>query len=237
MKFSVVIPAHNEEQYIGKCLDAITSARQLTQHSVEVIVSLNRCTDKTEEIARNFGAVIVREDAKNISKIRNAGAKAASGDVIVTVDADSQMSANTFSEIEKLLSSGKYIGGGTKIKAERLSLGIIMSSLVIFYYAASSKIPSAGLFWCYKKDFEAIGGFDENLLTIEDLDFAKRLKTYGNSFGKKYGTLWKSYIITSCRKFDKFGDWYFFKNPHIVRDLFKGTDQKSANQFYYEIKR
>ncbi len=131
MKFSVIIPAYNEEALIGKCFAAIERARKCTSSTVEVIVVLNRCTDKTEQISRNFGATLVEEPVKNLSRIRNSGSKAATGDVIVTIDADSQMSENTFQEIERLLETKKYIGGGTKIKAERLSLGILMSSLVI----------------------------------------------------------------------------------------------------------
>lgn len=237
MKFSILVPAHNEEALIQKCLDAVDKARKQSKHEVEVIVCLNRCTDRTEKLAAEFGAKIVKEEAKNLSKIRNAAAKAATGDVIITIDADSQMSENTLTEIERLLLTGRYIGGGTKIKAERISLGIICSTLVIARYALRWKIPSAGLFWCYKKDFDAIDGFNEKMLSIEDLDFAKRLKEYGKSQGKKYGTLWRSHIITSCRKFDKFGDWYFFKNPKVVRSLFQGTDQESSNRFYYEMKR
>lgn len=237
MKFSVIIPAHNEEKFIPKCFEAIDKARALTNHAVEVIVCINRCTDGTEQLAREFGARVVFDESKVLSKIRNSAARAATGDIIVTIDADSRMSSNMFLEIEKSLKSGKYIGGGTKIKLERLSFGIIFSSLMILPFALKSKIPSAGLFWCFRKDFDAIGGFNESLLTVEDLDFAKRLKAYGKTQGKKFGTLWKSHIITSCRKFDKFGDWYFFKNPKIVRDLFKGSDLKLASQFYYDVDR
>jgi len=237
MTFSVIVPAHNEEKFIQACLKSIASARNEITDPVEVIVALNRCTDATEELAIKFGAKIVREDEKNLSKIRNTGAKAATGEVIATIDADSQMSPNTLSEIKRLLSSGKFIGGGTRIKPERLSLGIVMSSLVIFAFAVFRRIPSAGLFWCYRHDFEVIGGFDESLVSIEDLDFAQRLKSHGAVHGKRFGTLWKCHIITSCRKFDHFGDWYFFKNPAIVRGLFRGTNRELADKFYYEFKR
>lgn len=237
MKFSVIVPAYNEEALIGKCLSAIDASRKRSSSAVEVIVVLNRCTDRTEQISRDFGAVIVEEPARNLAKIRNSGAKVATGDVIVTIDADSRMSDNTFQEIERLLLTQKYIGGGTKIKVERLSLGIVMSSLVILWFAIPRRIPSAGLFWCYKKDFDAIGGFYESMVTLEDLDFALRLKRYGASVGKRYGTLWRASITTSCRKFDEFGDWYFFKNPKVVKQLFSGVDHETANKFYYDVKR
>lgn len=57
---SVVIPAHNEEKYIGKCLSAVKSAAKYVPDSVEMIVVANRCTDKTAAIAERFGAQIRR---------------------------------------------------------------------------------------------------------------------------------------------------------------------------------
>ena len=81
MKISIIIPAHNEENFIGNCLVAIQKAREGISIPVEVIVCANRCTDRTEEIARASGAVKVKEDAKNLSKIRNAGVRAASKDI------------------------------------------------------------------------------------------------------------------------------------------------------------
>jgi glycosyltransferase involved in cell wall biosynthesis len=235
MAFSVLIPAHNEEDFIEGCLSSIKKAEAELGAPVEIVVCLNRCTDKTEEIARQFGAVITVENEKNLSRIRNAAAKVATGDVFVTIDADSRMSANMLKEISRLLSTGRFIGGGTRIKPERLSLGIFISCLVILYYTIRFGIRSAGLFWCLRKDFNAIKGFKETLLTIEDLDFANRLAEYGKAKNLKFGTAWKAAITTSCRKFDKFGDWYLVKNPGVVRALFKGNDKVSANRFYYDV--
>lgn len=238
MNISIIIPAHNEEAYIGLCLESIQIAQnKIIDSNVEIIVCLNRCTDCTEEIAKKFGAIIVKEDAKNLSKIRNAAAKVATGEILITIDADSRMSPNMLHEIISLIKSAKYIGGGTKIKPERMSFGILVSSLIILFYAIKFGIKSAGLFWCLKKDFDAIGGFNESLVTLEDLDFANRLANFGKTKKLKYGTAWQAYIITSCRKFDKFGDWYFVKNPRIVKELFSGKNNIVANQFYYDIKR
>lgn len=79
-KFSVVIPAHNEEKYIGRCLRAVISASKYVKpDSVEIIVVANRCTDKTCEIARHYGARVLVNDNKCIAAIRNTGVKAANG--------------------------------------------------------------------------------------------------------------------------------------------------------------
>ncbi len=71
---------------------------------------LNRCTDQTETIAHSLGARTVEIAGKNLSKVRNAGARAATGDIVVTIDADSVMPPNTLMEIERLLATHNYIG-------------------------------------------------------------------------------------------------------------------------------
>lgn len=233
--FSVLIPAHNEEKYITKCLDSIANASANSIGRVEVIVILNRCTDRTEDIARSYNCIIVRDDRKNLSQIRNSGAAAARGEILVTIDADSRMTANMLSEIEWHLSTGKYIGGGTTGRFERMSFGIAVSALALLVpMAIKYGAISVGIFWCRKSDFDAIGGFNENMLMSEDADFARRLKTYGKRFGKKYGTLTKAYMITSCRKFDQAGDWFLVRHPKLILAYLKGTDHAHADQAYYE---
>ena len=236
MKFSIIIPAHNEASHIGLCLNAIAQTATPYPNDVEIIVVLNRCTDETAHICRDMGVRTVICDEKNLSKIRNAGVAVAAGDIMITVDADSRMSPNMLSEIERALQSGHYIGGGVPIKPERMSLGIFLTGLLI----ASVIMPlglSGGLFWCYRNDFNAIGGFNEDMVIAEDIDFAKRLKKYGQTKGKRFGTLWKAHILTSCRKFDTFGDWFVIKRPWVFFEALRGKSQKFGNRFYYDYKK
>lgn len=235
-KISVIIPAHNEEKFIGKCLDSIRTAELQVNLPVEIIVSLNRCTDKTKDIAKNYDAVTVVEDEKNIARIRNTAIKASTGDVLVTIDADSWMSSNMLMEVKYHLETGKYIGGGVRIKPERLSIGILFSLFMVAPYMLRSRI-SAGMFWLFMKDFEAIGCFDESHISVEDYYFAVKLRAYGMRKGLKYGTIRKANIVTSCRKFDQFGDWYLFRNPKLVKQIFTGIDRKAADKFYYDANR
>ncbi len=100
MRFSVIIPAHNEERFIGDCLESIAAATRHLSEEVEILVALNRCNDRTESICRNHNAVIVKENCKNLAIIRNAAARATTGDVIVTIDADSRMTVNMFEDID-----------------------------------------------------------------------------------------------------------------------------------------
>lgn len=237
MKLSVIIPARNEEAFIGACLQSIRTASESFPGQVEIVVAINRCTDRTEEIALDHGAIIVRNDAKNLAMIRNTAARAATGDILVTIDADSAMSPNMLSEIYRYLSSGKYIGGGVKIEPERWSVGIVVTGLFVIVPLLLKDWVSAGLFWCFKEDFDSIGGFNEELVSLEDMDFASRLKAYGKSRGKRFKTIWRAHIVTSCRKFDMFGDWYLLRNRKLLRGLLNGKTQSAANSFYYDVER
>ena len=236
VRFSVVIPARNEERYIGRCLESIRIAAKPYPGQVEVIVVLNRCCDQTEEIAHAFGARTIREDARNLARIRNVGAGAATGSVLMTVDADSTVTPNMFSAIDHALTRGNTVGGGTWIVPERFSLGIVASLLMLLPFFLRNPI-SGGLFWCYLRDFQAIGGFDENFVAAEDVDFARRLKAYGKKVGRPFSTLRGAHIVTSCRKFDQFGDWCLVRNPGLVRRLVGGKCQKSADLIYYDVER
>jgi glycosyltransferase involved in cell wall biosynthesis len=232
-RFSILIPARNEEKYLPDCLESVARASERFAGQVEVIVVVNRCTDRTEEIARERGATVVHTDARNLAKIRNTAAQSATGEIIVTIDADSRMSPKMLLDIDRHLRSGRYIGGGVMLWPERWSLGIVATGIMLLPLAVRHRV-SGGLFWCLRKDFEAIGGFDERWVSVEDLDFAKRLKAHGKKQGKRYGTLWRSYIVTSCRKFDTFGDWFLIRDPAFVRRIFSGKSQADADRMYYD---
>ena len=234
MKLSVVTPAHNEERHIAACVSSVFESAKHAAIDFEHIVVLNRCNDRTEEIAVSLGCRIVREDARNLSKIRNAGVSAATGEIIVTIDADSVMSRNMLVEVMRTLSTRRYIGGGVRIVPERWSLGIACSLMVVLPFVLWHRV-SAGMFWCFKSDFDSIGGFNEKLVCVEDVDFGTRLKHLGRERGLRYGTIRRAHITTSCRKFDQFGDWYFVRHPGVVWNIFRRS-QKTSDAFYYDAR-
>jgi glycosyltransferase involved in cell wall biosynthesis len=59
---SVAIPAHNEEEHIARCIESVVAAARRASQPVEVVVALNRCTDRTGEVAESLGARCVVED-------------------------------------------------------------------------------------------------------------------------------------------------------------------------------
>lgn len=97
LSVSLVIPAYNEECYIGACLDSLT--RQ-TKQPDEVIVIDNSSSDKTAEIAKKYPFVkLVKEPKQGRVFARNAGFDAAKGDVIARIDADTEVPPNWLEHI------------------------------------------------------------------------------------------------------------------------------------------
>ena len=237
MKFSIIIPARNEEKWIGSCIESIEQASKPYPGGVEIIVVLNRCKDSTERIALAHRARIVRDESKCLAKIRNAGARQALGDILVTIDADSVMSENTLTRIDEALASGKIVGGGVPVKPDRMSPGIFISMFILWISLWATGL-AGGLFWCYRRDFEAVGGFNETMLVAEDLEFAKRLREYGKKRNQRFVNLWGTHIVTSSRKFDKFGDWVMLRlllHPRRIKSALRGEDRSFADTYFYDF--
>ena len=206
---SVIIPAHNEEKYVERCIRSVKEAAEHFKGNVEIIVVCNRCSDMTGIIALANGARVLENDDKCIALVRNTGIAAAKGKVIVTIDCDNRMTPGTISEIWARLRSGEYIGGGTPIRFERYSFPLWLNDMMCRIGFAVTGLH-CGIMWAKKVTFDAIGGFADKR-AMEDVETAKRLKAYGKRCGKKYGVLKKNHLINSTRKYDDLGDWLYFK--------------------------
>src|SRR5256714_12891856 len=125
MRFSVIIPAYNEEHYLPRLLDSIEVARANYsggRDQVEVIVADNDSTDRSAEVATVKGARVVHVAKRRIAAARNGGARAASADILCFIDADSAIHPQNFDAIDRVMESGRYIWGGTGAPMGRKSL-------------------------------------------------------------------------------------------------------------------
>ncbi len=206
---SVVIPAHNEQNYVGRCIDSIKQAAEHFGGNVEMIVVCNRCTDRTAEIAEKLGARVIFNEDRCIAKVRNTGINAARGKMVMTIDCDNRMTVGTIREAWRMLKSGRYIGGGAPIRFERYSLALWLNDLMCRVAFGLTGLY-CGIFWAERSTFEAIGGFVDKR-AFEDAETAKKLRKFGKSHGKRYGVLRKNHLINSTRKYDEMGDWMYFK--------------------------
>src|SRR5258708_21969236 len=128
MKFSVIIPAYNEAEYLPRLLDSIEVAKSNYSGGpevVEVIVADNLSTDRTAEVAAARGARVVTVTKRRIAAARNGGGHAALGEIVCFIDADSALHPQTFNAIDRTMSTGRFVGGATGIRLQRKSLGLL----------------------------------------------------------------------------------------------------------------
>ncbi len=198
-RFSVVMPALDEQADLGRSLRAVGRAAQAIRTEAEVVVVVAGSEGAHARAAAAMGAAVVTTARSSISAARNAGARIATGQILVTIDADRLMSPVAFAEIERLLATGCYVGGGAIQHAERHTLAIdvalAMSRLTTYLNGLGG-----GMYWCRRDDFDAIGGFDERVTTVDDLDFARRLRDHGLRTGRKFINLRQAPVTTSCRR-------------------------------------
>jgi len=103
MNFSIIIPAHNEEKYITRCLKSISALRIPISGFLEVIVVNNASTDHTVAVARAAlsGAKIIDEPRKGLTRAYNRGAREACGEILVFIDADVVLPEDHLEKIAK----------------------------------------------------------------------------------------------------------------------------------------
>ena len=98
-RFSVVIPAYNESQYIAKTLESLHE--QDFVGDFEVIVVDNNSTDTTRDVAEGLGAKVIFEKRPGVCFARQAGTEAARGEIVISTDADTYFSRSWLSTIDK----------------------------------------------------------------------------------------------------------------------------------------
>ena len=208
-RYSFIIPAFNEAALLPGLIDSIAAARAAYSPdpgAVEVIVANNMSTDQTGDIAERRGCRVLCEPRRIISAVRNTGAAAARGDVLLFVDADSKIHRGTLIAIERALASDEVIGGATGVRMDRRSPGIAISFALQALWAWVTGWDT-GVVFCRRADFDAIGGWDERVLFGEDVVFFRALCRLARRRSQRFVRLRGVKTVTSARKFEQFGQW------------------------------
>jgi glycosyltransferase involved in cell wall biosynthesis len=241
-RFSVIIPAYNEESYLPRLLDSVEEARKQYSagfENVEIVVSNNASTDLTADVAISRGCRVAEVTKRTIGSARNGGAAIARGDIFCFIDADSAIHPKTFDAIEKAMLSGRYVGGATGIYPERMSLGLLVTYLAFIPIVILTGMDT-GMVFCRREDFHAIGGYDEDLLFAEDVKFLWALRKLGKRCGQTLARLTEVKALGSTRKFDKYGDWHYFSMPfRLIFGFLTGREAESqiAEEYWYKAER
>ena len=187
MILSVIIPAYNESDYLGITLNKLYEAvdgTSIKSSDWEIIVCDNNSTDRTQNIAKQFGAKVIFEPENQISKARNKGAEIATGEWLLFMDADTYPDLNLMKDVIRVTKENKLIGCGSTIRVidgsrfNRLRL----ERLNPLYRLLN--LSGGAFILCKKTGFTVINGFSEDLYAAEEIDFLIKLKKYGKSVGK-----------------------------------------------------
>lgn len=241
LRFSLIIPAYNEEDFLPLLLKTVEKARINYvggAEKIEVIVADNCSTDATAEIARLNGCKVVKVEKRAIAAARNGGAGSALGEVLAFVDADSRIHEETFNEIDKCLRTGKVVGGSTGLRMERMSLGIAVAYMLIMPWLVCLGMD-AGVIFCRKEDFQKIGGYNEDMLAAEDVRFLWDLKRLGKITKRKLARVTTARTITSTRKFDTLGDWHYVGlifRTILVAPFSRKKVKKIIKSYWYDVR-
>lgn len=221
MLISVIIPAFNEERYLPETLSSILRARAECRCGVELIVVDNASVDRTMQVARHWGATVVREDVHNVGRVRNAGAAAAQGDVLVFVDADTVVPLRFLDGVAEAMSDPTCIGGRPDVcHYPKLQL------LRIYFRAwkwigLKLGIAQGAAQFCRASAFRSLNGYDESLFMGEDVDFYWRLRRLCVAREANLKFLGDMIVVPSPRRFDHNPMWrtLIWTNPLFIAPL------------------
>lgn len=203
MHLSIIIPAFNEERLIERCLQSVASS--LAAHgkpgfTSEIIVVDNNSTDGTASLARRAGAQVVFEPVNQIGRARNAGAASAAGEWLLFLDADSALNPGLVGDILRVMESGKYVGCGSTLSMKALPWWA--HGILRFWTQVSITLrwAAGALILCRRDAFCEVGGFNQDLYALEEIDLSKRLRQWGRQRNLEFIILTTHPLETSSRK-------------------------------------
>ncbi len=203
--YSIIIPAFNEEQWLAKTLTAAREAMDHIDQPGQVIVVDNNSTDDTAKVAVVHGAQVIFEPVNQISRARNAGARAAMGKYLIFLDADTVLSTELLGLALDNLNRPDCCGGSAIIVYDGPLPLFVRVVLAVWNSCSVTFGLGAGCFlYCCREGFEASGGFSENVYASEEVWFSRKLRRWGRAHNKILRIITDPPVVTSNRKFTWF---------------------------------
>ncbi len=235
VKISVVIPTLNEGKYIEGTLFHIAK-----QKPHEIIIADAHSEDATVKTAKKYGCRVVYSKRGAASYGRNAGAKAATGDVLLFLDADTIVFPNLLEIIKRDFRKDSELAGWTCLiygfsPSWKEQILYNMSNNIIEFLTKYMKKPHApGIVTAVRKGvFERVGGFNENMRVMEDHDLALRVGKQGHFMFSK-----DTCVFTSTRRMNKWGGRGIIKKYskiYLSYLLRRKNFYKKAHMVDYEV--
>lgn len=184
LKLSLVIPCYNEEdgvrEVIGRCPEAVD----------EIVVVDNNCTDRTAEVARSLGAVVVSEKRPGYGAAYKAGLAAATGDVIVTLDGDGTYPPEVIPELVDALVERRldFLSACRFPLSDRRAMGLtnqlgnwVLTVTAMLLFFKPIRDSQSGM-WVFKRSL-----LDRLRVTSDGMPFSQEIKLEAILRGFRFG--------------------------------------------------
>lgn len=201
---SAVVPAHNEENWIGNTLKSLNN--QSYPGDYEILVVDNASEDDTASVARSNGARVVYEPEKGYTTARQTGFEQAKGSIVAMTDADTIVSTNWLEAAANSLGAENTVGAFGPCEFRETSK--FRKFLAKYGFSAFLRLNlllnrphfSGFNMAVKKKAFEKVSGFDLSMDSSADVDLSLRLKEVGKvTYNPKMS------VKTSARRFSREG--------------------------------
>lgn len=198
---SIVVPALNEENYLPRLLDSLDKQSLAPG---EVIVADAGSTDRTADLARDFGCLVVQ--GGNPACGRNSGARQAQGEYLLFLDADVMLEKAFLHDLMvRVRERNLDVASGfiTPDSGRRLDRFLLLVSNWYSYLIQRLSPHGSGFYILARKSLhDEIGGFNEELFLAEDHDYLIRAARRG-----RFAFLTHPRVIFSVRRFEREGRW------------------------------
>ena len=193
LKISIVIPVLNEAPTISQVISIAQTAT-----NVEIIVADGGSSDRTPEIAKSLGVRVVFTTPGRATQM-NAGAAAATGDILLFLHADTHLPEGFDTCVRQALAKPGTVGGAfeLKIDAPLPSLRLVEKGVKCRSHFLQMPYGDQAIF-LKTATFNQIGGFP-NLPVMEDFEFVRRLKKQGHI------EILPQPVLTSARRWQQLG--------------------------------
>lgn len=166
-KVSVIIPAYNEEDYIGKAIESLLSQ---SYKELQIIVVDDGSRDKTRQIVKRYKKVnLINGEHKGPGFSRNLGAKKAKGDILVFVDADMTFDKDYIKNLVSPIERNKEVIGTTHDYEVAVNTDNRWARLWGKVRVSKAEAKSLKIFRAIRrKVFLKLGGFDPKFGYADD---------------------------------------------------------------------
>lgn len=229
---SFVVPAYNEEKCLPSTLASIHDAARSLGIEYEIVVANDGSTDRTAAIAEGAGARVITVENRQIAGTRNAGARAASGERLIFVDADTRVDHAVVGAAVSAMEGGAVGGGAGAVFDEgapyyaRRMMWWVLGFMRLFRLAAGCFL------FCRRDALEAAGWWDERHFAGEEIMLSLALRRQGRF------VILRERVVTSPRKFTSrsFGETLWITVKLLCQGMW-GVRRREATQFWYDGRR